>query len=241
MVSCLYLLSTCVSFSQLGYLSLNFFEPLFFFSVFSFPFSVIMMFVFEIAWYILSGFVSIAWLVLWYTLQNLFDFSCVFFPFALSCLSLLFSCFPPVACWVFDANCELILGFGRLFGQVMGFSVIAFVAMVEFATLATSLALPWFWYLISMVSFSHLVVGSFSLLLGCCFSPQKLKKYLSILSNSTPTYPTCAICLEVEVSQIFLPCAHIVCCEECSKSFKNRPCPLCRKKVHKVQTIYFAT
>ncbi|KAK6168965.1 hypothetical protein SNE40_020109 [Patella caerulea] len=39
----------------------------------------------------------------------------------------------------------------------------------------------------------------------------------------------CKICLEKEVSIIFLPCGHVCCCGECSLSVQL--CPICRKEI----------
>jgi baculoviral IAP repeat-containing protein 2/3 len=39
----------------------------------------------------------------------------------------------------------------------------------------------------------------------------------------------CAICLEKEKVILFLPCAHLASCLECSVSIKN--CPICRKYI----------
>ena len=40
---------------------------------------------------------------------------------------------------------------------------------------------------------------------------------------------TCKICLDAQVGQLFLPCRHLVCCEECSAAV--RKCPLCRERI----------
>ncbi|XP_041350969.1 baculoviral IAP repeat-containing protein 7-like [Gigantopelta aegis] len=39
----------------------------------------------------------------------------------------------------------------------------------------------------------------------------------------------CKICMAKEVEVTFLPCGHLVCCEECSRHVTN--CPICRKSV----------
>lgn len=39
----------------------------------------------------------------------------------------------------------------------------------------------------------------------------------------------CKICLDKEVSIVFLPCGHLVCCAECSPAI--RLCPMCRQRV----------
>ena len=40
---------------------------------------------------------------------------------------------------------------------------------------------------------------------------------------------TCKICLDARVGKLFLPCRHLVCCEECSAAV--RKCPLCRERI----------
>ena len=39
----------------------------------------------------------------------------------------------------------------------------------------------------------------------------------------------CKICLDAQVGKLFLPCRHLVCCEECSAAV--RKCPLCRERI----------
>ena len=39
----------------------------------------------------------------------------------------------------------------------------------------------------------------------------------------------CKICLDARVGKLFLPCRHLVCCEECSA--RVRKCPLCRERI----------
>ncbi|XP_046551212.1 E3 ubiquitin-protein ligase XIAP-like [Haliotis rubra] len=40
----------------------------------------------------------------------------------------------------------------------------------------------------------------------------------------------CKVCLENEISVIFLPCGHLVCCSHCATSLSN--CPICRVKIN---------
>ena len=40
---------------------------------------------------------------------------------------------------------------------------------------------------------------------------------------------TCKVCLDAVVGELFLPCAHLVCCVKCSKSMVN--CPMCRERI----------
>ena len=37
------------------------------------------------------------------------------------------------------------------------------------------------------------------------------------------------ICLDARVGKLFLPCRHLLCCEECSAAV--RKCPLCRERI----------
>ena len=48
----------------------------------------------------------------------------------------------------------------------------------------------------------------------------------------------CKICLDKEVSQVFLPCGHSICCNECVVGIQI--CPICRENVRKSQMIYFS-
>ena len=48
----------------------------------------------------------------------------------------------------------------------------------------------------------------------------------------------CKICLDREVSQVFLPCGHSICCNKCVIGIKI--CPICRENIRKSQTIYFS-
>jgi hypothetical protein len=48
----------------------------------------------------------------------------------------------------------------------------------------------------------------------------------------------CKICLDREVSQIFLPCGHSLCCSKCVIGIQK--CPICRGKIQKSQTMYFS-
>ena len=48
----------------------------------------------------------------------------------------------------------------------------------------------------------------------------------------------CKICLDREVSQIFLPCGHSICCNKCAIGLQI--CPICRGNIRKSQIIYFS-
>ena len=49
---------------------------------------------------------------------------------------------------------------------------------------------------------------------------------------------TCKICMDEEVSHVFQPCGHAICCGTCVEQV--RECPCCRKKVQKASMIYFS-
>ena len=48
----------------------------------------------------------------------------------------------------------------------------------------------------------------------------------------------CKICMDKEVSQVFNPCHHAICCDNCVKSILK--CPICRKNIENSHTIYFS-
>ena len=47
----------------------------------------------------------------------------------------------------------------------------------------------------------------------------------------------CKICMDQEVSQVFNPCNHTICCNICITSLQK--CPICRKNIESSQMIYF--
>lgn len=46
----------------------------------------------------------------------------------------------------------------------------------------------------------------------------------------------CKICLDKQISRVFLPCGHFVCCEDCCISLKK--CPMCRNLIRAVVKSY---
>ncbi|MDP0561598.1 MAG: RING-HC finger protein [Candidatus Endonucleobacter sp. (ex Gigantidas childressi)] len=60
-------------------------------------------------------------------------------------------------------------------------------------------------------------------------------KTLVMENNNLKDIYTCKICLDEKVSILFLPCAHIACCRNCSSSL--RKCPICRVYIKSVQVI----
>ena len=49
---------------------------------------------------------------------------------------------------------------------------------------------------------------------------------------------TCKVCLGTDVQTLFLPCRHLICCEQCSNSIRN--CPICRRLILGTVKTYFA-
>ena len=48
----------------------------------------------------------------------------------------------------------------------------------------------------------------------------------------------CKICMDQEVSQLLIPCNHVVCCNNCI--IKIQECPICRKNIEDSKMIYFS-
>lgn len=49
---------------------------------------------------------------------------------------------------------------------------------------------------------------------------------------------TCKICLEEELSILFLPCSHLISCQRCAVNLTN--CPLCRSTIHAAIQAYIS-
>ena len=62
----------------------------------------------------------------------------------------------------------------------------------------------------------------------------KLEKEIQNVKESR----LCKICLDREVSQVFLPCGHSICCNMCVIGIKI--CPICRENIRKSQILYFS-
>ncbi|KAJ3425764.1 e3 ubiquitin-protein ligase xiap [Anaeramoeba flamelloides] len=52
----------------------------------------------------------------------------------------------------------------------------------------------------------------------------------------------CKICMINSANSLFLPCKHMLCCENCTKIIfeKNKKCPLCRTEIKKTMKIFIA-
>lgn len=60
-----------------------------------------------------------------------------------------------------------------------------------------------------------------------------MKEQLSNLQESR----MCQVCLENDMSTVFCPCGHMICCESCSKECFR--CPICRAEITYVQRVFF--
>ena len=49
---------------------------------------------------------------------------------------------------------------------------------------------------------------------------------------------TCKICMDESVSNYFLPCGHVVCCNTCAEKLLSRECPLCKRKIEQTMPLY---
>lgn len=50
----------------------------------------------------------------------------------------------------------------------------------------------------------------------------------------------CKICLDKEVEVLFLPCYHLVSCQDCKEQLIQKKCPLCRDAYQGTIRVYFA-
>merc|ERR1719219_3010356 len=48
----------------------------------------------------------------------------------------------------------------------------------------------------------------------------------------------CRICMDKEISVVFLPCGHLICCVQCAPSLRD--CPLCRQSIHGTVKTYMS-
>ena len=46
----------------------------------------------------------------------------------------------------------------------------------------------------------------------------------------------CSVCLDLEKNVVFLPCAHLCCCDKCAPQL--RKCPICRKGIRGSVRVY---
>ena len=48
----------------------------------------------------------------------------------------------------------------------------------------------------------------------------------------------CKVCMDAEVSMVFIPCGHLICCVVCAPSLKD--CPMCRQPIQRSVKTYMA-
>ena len=48
----------------------------------------------------------------------------------------------------------------------------------------------------------------------------------------------CKVCMDAEVSVVFIPCGHLICCLNCAPSLKN--CPMCRQSIQGTVKTYMS-
>ncbi|VDI15261.1 E3 ubiquitin-protein ligase XIAP [Mytilus galloprovincialis] len=66
---------------------------------------------------------------------------------------------------------------------------------------------------------------------------QDLEKLITE-NNNLRHQRLCKVCLEVDASEVFLPCGHLVCCSDCANVMHK--CPICRSKVVEKKTIFLS-
>ena len=67
---------------------------------------------------------------------------------------------------------------------------------------------------------------------------EELRKKLHKLEQERDAKLQCEICYKEKVSKLLLPCTHTL-CATCAQNFyeKNRPCPMCQRKIDKIQCL----
>ena len=51
---------------------------------------------------------------------------------------------------------------------------------------------------------------------------------------------TCIICMDKEILYLFMPCKHLVSCENCAQNPSMKECPVCRKTIQKRLKTYMS-
>ncbi|XP_024876540.1 E3 ubiquitin-protein ligase cblA-like [Temnothorax curvispinosus] len=56
---------------------------------------------------------------------------------------------------------------------------------------------------------------------------------------------TCTACIDAEANQVFIPCGHICCCEECANHIMRendyvKKCPICKEEISTVYKVYMS-
>lgn len=52
--------------------------------------------------------------------------------------------------------------------------------------------------------------------------------------------PECTICMDAIVGTVFVPCGHMCACRACGERLAKKPCPVCRKKIKRVQRFFMS-
>ncbi|GAM23841.1 hypothetical protein SAMD00019534_070160 [Acytostelium subglobosum LB1] len=60
-----------------------------------------------------------------------------------------------------------------------------------------------------------------------------------VVENNLTDKDLCVVCMDKHINTVFLECGHLSCCSRCSEKLKN--CPLCRKSITRVVTIFRVT
>ena len=68
---------------------------------------------------------------------------------------------------------------------------------------------------------------------------KKLDKLLRVSELMVDEFK-CVICCEVAKNVIFKPCLHMAICSLCNDRLKERKCPICKREVIDIVTIYVA-
>lgn len=60
---------------------------------------------------------------------------------------------------------------------------------------------------------------------------------MKCLNKSAESFdPSCKICFDANFNTVFLPCGHLLCCEDCAKTI--RTCPMCRSTVDSAKKVF---
>ena len=65
-------------------------------------------------------------------------------------------------------------------------------------------------------------------------------KYLEDQAKNLEEGCLCKICMENEISFVFIPCGHFITCENCAVNRDLKICPMCRKQITKRLKTYLS-
>ena len=66
---------------------------------------------------------------------------------------------------------------------------------------------------------------------------KSLKKELK-KQKQEQEHKNCKICMDKEISMVFVPCGHLISCGKCANALKQ--CPLCRKPIKEAIKTYMS-